>query len=127
MSDLGEPCTAEKGCTFPNRICGHPNCERGRAQRPKPLVEFRKEHYSLVAKIQEDQCQAVEVVALGDGNFDLTIHRLNEELNMWEDMTVTLKPEHFAALGAVPQASDCSPVTKECGAKGVAYVDPTET
>lgn len=30
--DLGNPCTETEACTFPNRVCGYPNCAKGAAE-----------------------------------------------------------------------------------------------
>jgi hypothetical protein len=39
MSEWGEPCTADKGCTMHNLHCGYPNCLHGEAKK----AHFRME------------------------------------------------------------------------------------
>jgi hypothetical protein len=71
-------------------------------------MEFKREQYGAdVAKLLEDDQQIVEVLRRKDGCFDLIIHNYNERRGLWDDMSATLKPQHFIELGTVADNTLC--------------------
>lgn len=57
-----------------------------------------------VATIHEADGEVVEVLRCSDGKFELTIHNRRGESDRWDDLSATLKPAHFEALGSIAPA-----------------------
>lgn len=77
------------------------------AAEAKPTIAFQKERYgATVATIADDGAGSVlEVMKLPNDRFQLTVHSYNEQRGYGEDMSITLKAEHFVMLGQIPAAA----------------------
>lgn len=81
------------------------------------MTEFKKQASGPdVATIFDNENQVVEVTRRDDGQFDLTIHRVAEDSDTWDDMTAVLRPGHFIELGDVPFVGAPGPDEASLGA-----------
>lgn len=69
---------------------------------------FEKQEYgAVVATILENDNEILEVQKLPDGSHNLIVHRRkNRCSNLWDDITVNLKAEHFQMLGSIAVPDD---------------------
>jgi len=73
---------------------------------PGEVAVFKEQSTGArVATILDNENEALEVMRCADGKYDLIIHNRRGETDRWEDLTVTLKPAHFAALGTIATES----------------------
>lgn len=77
------------------------------------MIEFKRQRYGAdMATILDEPHKIVEVQRFSNGLFDLTVHSLDSETGVWDDLTAILKPEHFIALGQVADNTLC--IEPEC-------------
>jgi hypothetical protein len=60
---------------------------------------------NITTTILETPDEVVEVLHLRDGTFRLTIHNRRPGSDVWDDLSATLRPQHFAALGSIARAA----------------------
>lgn len=69
---------------------------------PDRRAEFVEQKYGArVATICETDDGLLEIQDMRDGTYTLTVHSRVGETDRFEDMSIRLKPEHFAMLGSV--------------------------
>ena len=54
-----------------------------------------------VATILDNENAVLEVMKRSDGTYELTVHNRRGETDRWDDLSVVLKPRHFAVLGSI--------------------------
>lgn len=64
---------------------------------------------ALVFTVLENDHSIVEVVDHLNGTYGLTVHSRSESRDQWDDITATLKPQHFAKLGLVALSTTGEP------------------
>lgn len=76
------------------------------------IANFKKEQFGGdVATILETENQVLEVLRHSNGLFSLIVHNRQGDTDRWDDMSVTLKPQHFSVLGSI--AAMAAPVTPD--------------
>jgi hypothetical protein len=56
-----------------------------------------------VATILDNESEVLEIVRRSDGTFELIVHNRRGETDRWDDLSVVLKPQHFAVLGSIAE------------------------
>lgn len=79
-------------------------------------AKFERQRFgAMVATIVETAHVTLEVLARNDGRFVLTVHNRTGEADRWEDLSVTLEPQHFEMLGSIagqrPMSEKCSDIS----------------
>lgn len=60
-------------------------------------------HGADVATILDSDNETLEIVRRTDGTFELVVHNRRFESDTWDDLSVILKPQHFAVLGSIAE------------------------